>query len=440
MINIDTIRTHPEILKKSLKKRNQEEKIEWIDLVLNQDKKWRQLKQKADKLRQKRNALAEEINKLKKAGKPIESKIRLAKDLPGKISTVENELNELKSEINSYLCRLPNILHDSVPEGNDDEGNVPFKFFKEPQTNSFELKPHGKIVEKLNLANFKKAADVTGAGFNYLMGDLALLDMALQRFAIDELIKKGYTLVEPPLMLNKKAYDGTTDLSDFEKVMYKIDKEDLYLIATSEHPLIALHQNTVVEEKDLPLKYIGVSPCFRKEIGSHGVDSKGLFRMHQFNKVEQVIISNPEDSWAHFEELEKNSENLYRKLGLPFRVVNVCTGDMGTVAAKKYDIEAWYPREKKYKEVGSCSNCTDYQAVRSNIKFQKGEERHYVHTLNNTAIATSRTMVAILENYQQEDGTMIVPRALRKYMNGKKKLGDKKNERRKRTKLIWWKS
>jgi len=422
MLDINTIRSSPDIVKDSLKKRGQEEKIEWVDLVLKNDKKWRQLKQKADRLREKRNKVAESINKLKKQKKSAEEAIKEARELPPKITEIENEMDEIKSELTSYLYRIPNILHESVPIGKDGEENVPFRFHKEPKVPNFELKPHGQLAEERGLADFKKASKVAGAGFNYLKGDLALLDLALQKFAIDELIKKGYKLITPPLMLNKESYEGTTDLADFEKVMYKIDKEELYLIATSEHPLLALHSNEVIDEKDLPLKYISLSQCFRKEIGSRGVDTKGLFRIHQFNKVEQVIICKPEDSLKYHEELEKNSEELYKKMGIPFRVVNVCTGDMGIVAAKKYDIEAWYPREEKYGEVGSCSNCTDYQAVRGNIKYQDGQDRKYVHTLNNTAIATSRAMRAILENFQNQDGSISVPKPLRKYMGKKKKI------------------
>ncbi len=422
MLDIHFVRDNPDIIKDNLKKRDQSDKISWVDEILIKDKRWRNLKQKADRLRKQRNELTNEIRELKQQGKSIENHLKLAKSIPEKITNVENEMNELKQQIDSYLMRLPNILHESVPIGKDEKDNVPIRFFGEPKIPNFELMPHGEFLEKIGLANFKKASQVSGAGFYYVLSDLVLLDMALQRFAVDFLVKKGYTPILPPLMLNKEAYSGTTDLSDFENVMYKIDKEDLYLIATSEHPLVALHSNEVFQEKDLPLKFVGISPCFRKEIGSHGVDTRGLFRVHQFNKVEQVIISKPEDSWDLFEELQRNSEELYKKLGIPYRVVNICTGDIGTVAAKKYDIEAWFPREQEYKEVGSCSNCTSYQAVRSNIKYIKGEERKYVHTLNNTAIATSRTMRVIIENFQNKDGTITIPKPLRKYV-GKKKIG-----------------
>jgi len=280
-------------------------------------------------------------------------------------------------------------------------------------------------LQELGLADFEKAAEVSGHGFYYLLGDIARLEMALVNFAVDSLTKKGYTLVEPPLMLRRKPYEGVTDLKDFETMMYKIDGEDLLLIATSEHPIAAMLMNETLDEKKLPIKFAGYSPCFRKELGSHSIDTKGLFRVHHFNKVEQFIFCKPEDSWKLHEELLNNGEELFQKLKIPYRVVNICTGDIGIVAAKKYDIEAWFPRENLYREVISCSNCTSYQATRLNIKYRKGEEKEFVHTLNSTAIATGRAIRAIVENYQQKDGTIKVPQVLQKYM-GKKVIGKKK--------------
>ncbi|MFA5247172.1 MAG: serine--tRNA ligase, partial [Candidatus Micrarchaeia archaeon] len=245
------------------------------------------------------------------------------------------------------------------------------------------------------------------------------------RFAMDLLVTKGYTPVMPPYMMNRAAYEGVTDLSDFEKVMYKIDGEDEYLIATSEHPMGGMYKDEIFEEKDLPLKLAGISPCFRREIGAHGIDTKGLFRVHQFHKIEQFIFCKPEESWAFHEELLANAEEVFQKLGLPYQVVAICTGDIGTVAAKKYDIEVWMPREKKYREVVSCSNCTAYQAARLNIKVRDRkdfESKQYVHTLNSTAIATSRALRAILENYQHEDGSVSIPKVLQPYMNNRETL------------------
>jgi seryl-tRNA synthetase len=250
--------------------------------------------------------------------------------------------------------------------------------------------------------------------------------MALINFALEELKNKGYVLVEPPFMMRKKPYEGVTDLADFEEMLYKIEEEDLYLIATSEHAIAAMHMNEVLDEKDLPLRYAGISACFRKEAGSHGRDTRGIFRTHQFNKVEQFIFCKPEDSWKMHEELRENAEYLAQKLELPYRLVSVCTGDIGTVAAKKYDLEVWMPAQNSYREIVSCSNCTDYQARRLNIKYReiKGKPpKDFVHTLNSTAIATGRTIVAILENYQQKDGSIIIPTVLRKYMGGIERIG-----------------
>jgi len=421
MLDINLIREKPEIIKNDLKKRKDFEKQKWVDEVKKKDEELRKIKQKLDSLRHERNQIAQQINQAKKKKQDIKSLIKKAKTLPEKIKKSEEKYNQLNKKIKFYLMRLPNILHKSVPYGKDDSENVEVKKVGKTKKPSFELKTHTEIIENLNIGDFQKAAEVSGSGFHYLKNDLAQLNIALMQFAIDSLRKKGYQLFIPPLMLRRKPYEGVTDLSDFENVMYKIENEDLYLIATSEHPIAAYFMNETLNEKDLPVKIVGMSPCFRKEIGSRGVDTKGLYRIHQFWKIEQFIFCKPEDSWKYHEELQTNSEQLYKKLGIPFRVVNICTGDIGIVAAKKYDIETWFPRQKKYGEVGSNSNCTDYQARRLNIKFinNKGEKQ-YIHTLNNTALATSRTMVAILENFQQKNGSVKIPVVLQKYMNGLK--------------------
>jgi seryl-tRNA synthetase len=277
--------------------------------------------------------------------------------------------------------------------------------------------------------DIERAGKIAGARFFYLKTEGVLLDMALMSFAIEEMVKKGHKPVEPPFMMRREAYEGVVALSDFEDVLYKIEGEDLYLIATSEHPMAAMFMNEVLRAEDLPLKFVGISPNFRKEAGAHGKDTRGIFRTHQFNKIEQFIFCKPEDSWRIHEELIRNAEELIQKLGLSYRVVNVCTGDMGTVAAKRYDIEAWMPAQGAYREMISCSNDTDYQARRLNIKYREKEGEApagLVHTLNSTALATGRTIVAILENYQQEDGSIIVPKALRKYMGGIEKIEHKR--------------
>ncbi|MBW2976602.1 serine--tRNA ligase [Candidatus Woesearchaeota archaeon] len=425
MLTIKFIRENTGIVKADLKKRNDTEKLKWIDVLLEKDREYLSLLKKEQELRHRRNLLTDEIRQLKKQGKDIKEKIKEAQEFPKKVTELTEKVEKLRNEIRHYLMRIPNILHESVPVGKDDTENKTVRKWGEIKKFNFELKTHGEIIENLGLGDFDNAAKVSGRGFYYLLNELALMDMALQKFAIDNLIKKGYILAEVPLMLRRKPYEGVTDLGDFETMMYKIDKEDLYLIATSEHAIGARFMNHLFDEKELPAKFVGVSACFRKEIGSHGIDEKGIFRVHQFNKVEQFIFCKPEDSWKLHEELIKNAEEIFKKLKLPYRIVNICTGDIGTVAAKKYDLEVYMPREKTYKEVVSCSNCTSYQATRLNIKYQKGPEKEYVHTLNSTAIATSRAIRGILENYQQKDGTVKVPAALVPYMNGIKVLGKK---------------
>ncbi len=422
MLDIKFVRENPDAVREDLRKRNDQEKLSWVDDMLEKDKEYRRLLQESEELRHRRNVITDDINELKKQGKDISKRIQEAKELPKKIADMERTIDELRAKIQFYLMRIPNILHKSVPVGKDDTENKTVRLSGEKKKFPFELKSHGELIEQLGIGDFDNAAKISGNGFYYLFGDLALLEHSLQRFAIDILAKKGYKLVAPPLMMRRKPYEGVTDLADFETMMYKIENEDLYLIATSEHPIAALNMNKTFNDDELPLKYCGISSCFRKEIGSHGIDTKGLFRVHQFNKIEQFIFCRPEDSWKFHEELINNAEIIFKKLKLPYMIVNICTGDIGIVAAKKYDLEVWMPRENKYREAVSCSNCTSYQAVRLNIRYRKGEEKEYIHTLNSTAIATGRALRAIIENYQQKDGTIKIPAALVPYMNGKKKI------------------
>ena len=420
MLDIRFVRANPDAVKADLKKRNDLLKIPWVDEILQKDARSRELKGRTDELRRRRNVISREINEARKAGNDTTALMTEAANLPQKIRENDAEQEEISTTIRSHLMRLPNILHDSVPQGKDDSENVEFKRVGTPRTFDFELKNHGQLAADRGWADFERAAKISGAGFYFLKGNLVLLDLALQRFTIDLLAKKGFTPVIPPFMISRSSYEGVTDLDDFEKVMYKIDGDDTYLIATSEHPIGAMFQEEIFEEKDLPLRLAGVSPCFRREIGSHGLDTKGLFRVHQFSKVEQFVFCKPEDSWQIHEELLANAEEVFQSLCLPYHVVNICTGDIGTVAAKKYDIEVWMPRENAYKEVVSCSNCTTYQSVSLNIRVrdkENFESKHYVHTLNSTAIATSRAIRAILENNQQSDGSVEIPVVLRPYMN-----------------------
>jgi len=424
MLDIKLIREHPEVVRKNLEKRGDLGKLKMLDDLIRYDREWRQLLTKTNELRHRRRIVTEEIAKLKKEGKGASEKVEEAKNIPEEIQKLEEQVEERKARVNNILFRLPNLLHESVPLGKDESANVVVRVVGKPPKFDFEPKNHLEMAQNLGLIDAERAAKVAGHGFYYLKGALVLLDFAIMNYTIDFMMKRGYALFEPPFMMHKKPYMGATDLETFEDQLYKVEGEDLYLIATAEHPLAALYMNEVIEKKDLPMKLVGVSTNFRREVGAHGKYTKGLFRMHQFNKVEQFVFCLPEHSWKLHEELQKNAEDLYTNLGLHFRTVNVCTADIGNLAAKRFDVEVWMA-DGVYREVGSNSNCTDYQARRLNIRYREKEgmaPAGFVHTVNNTALATSRTMMAILEQFQQRDGTVMIPKALRPYMNGMEKI------------------
>jgi seryl-tRNA synthetase len=428
MLDIKLFRETPEIIKENLKKRGWEESdISIVDEVIQNDVNWRKSRQEADSLKHQRNVVTEEIANAKKAGGDISEKVQSMKEINEKIKNLDEDINNFLNNRNELLLKIPNLMHESVPQGKDDSENVPLRHWGKPKEYDFELKSHQDIIEGLNQGSFEYSQTTSGAGFYYLYEDLVMLDLALMRFSIDQLRKDGYKLVQPPFMLRRKAMQGVVDLSDFEDVLYKLENEDLYLISTSEHPMGAMLMDRVLPQKDLPMRLCGVSPCFRKEIGAHGVDTRGIFRTHQFNKVEQFAYSTPEQSWDEHELMIKNAEAIFQKLEIPYRIVNICTGDLGGTAAKKYDLDAWMAKQGEYKEVVSCSNCTSYQARKLNIRFEnKSGDRDFVHTINSTAIATSRAIVAILENNQLADGTVEIPKVLRPYMNNIEVIG--KNE------------
>ncbi len=424
MLDIKLIRENQELVKKNLSRRGDPEKLQMLDELVNCDSEWRRLLTEANGLRHERREINNEIAALKKAGKDADKQIEKGRRLDGEIVAVEQQVEQHKQRVDYILMRLPNLLHESVPFGKDENDNLEVKTWGKPPKFCFPPKNHLEIAQGLGLIDEERGAKVAGHGFFYLKGDLVLLDLALQRFAVDTLIKKGFSVVEPPFMMRRKPYEGVTDLSDFENVMYKVENEDLYMIATAEHPLAAMFMDETLLKDDLPVKLVGVSSCFRKEVGAHGKYTKGLFRVHQFNKAEQFVFCLPEESWAFHEELQQNAEMLYQALGLHYKVVNSCTGDIGTVAAKKYDINVWMA-DGVYREVGSNSNCTDYQARRLNVRYREKEgqaPKGFVHTLNNTAIATSRTMLAVLEQHQQKDGSIAIPEPLSKYMGGLERL------------------
>ena len=418
MLDIRFVREHPDAVKKNLQKRHARERIPLLEDLLRKDTQWRQLRQKIDLLRQRRNAISQEINEIVKKGQSPDAQIKEAKLLPQEISTLEHEADVLKTDVDLLLLRMPNLLHPEVPSGKDAHDNPQLRKWGTPTKFSFELKSHEDLLEGLGCANFEAGRTNAGQGFNYLLGPVARLDHALQRYGVDFLLKKGFRLVVPPMLLKKDVLLGALNgLHDFEQVVYKLAEEDLYLIGTAEHSLVTLMKGRLIRKEDLPLKVCAVTPCFRKEIGAHGVDTKGLFRMHQFNKVEQVVFCEPKDSDKRLEEMQKITEKFFQSLKIPYRVVEICAGDLGDKFARQYDIEAWFPRQKKYAEVTSAGSCTDFQARALNIRYQDGKEAHPVHVLNNTMVATSRAMVAILENYQRKDGTLKVPRALWPYMH-----------------------
>lgn len=420
MIDINLVREKEALVRENYAKRGGH--IPLNDLI-KMDREWRDLGMRLDELRHRKNVAADDIAMLKKKKQDASSHINEMKDISNHITAMEAERKVVEEKRNTLLLEMPNILHDSVPVGKDSSENLELRTWGKKTHFNFKPKGHTELMEALDLGDIERASRATGARFYYLKNNLFRMGLALATFTVDFLMKRGFTSMETPFMLKKEAIQGAIALSDFGDVIYKIEGEDLYLIATAEHTLLAYHMGEVFAPEELPRCYCGYSTNFRKEAGAHGKDTKGIFRVHQFDKVEQFVFCKPEDSWHWHENLIKNAEELYQALEIPYRVVNVCTGDMGTVAAKKYDLEAWMPVQGEYREVVSCSNCTEYQSRRLNIRYRTPEGNRYVHTLNSTAIAIQRTLVAILENFQQADGSIIVPKVLRPYMNGIERIG-----------------
>jgi seryl-tRNA synthetase len=424
LLDIKFVRDNPDVVRENLKRRGDEGKLAWVDELLANDAKWRSIQSEANNLRSKRNKITEQIAQLRKRGEDASDLMKSAEQIPNEIKSLESQSVELEEKVTKTLMLLPNIMHESVPFGRDENDNLEMKKWGTPPKFDFQPKDHIDLAGSLGLIDMERAAKVAGARFYYLRGDLVTLNYALVRLALDFLDIKGYKLCQPPYLLHRSAIGGAVALSDFEDVIYKIEGEDLYLLATSEHALLAQHMGEILDGKSLPFRYAGVSPCFRREAGAHGRDTKGIFRTHQFEKVEQFVFCKPEQSWEEHEKLIATAEEFVQTLKIPYRVVNVCTGDLGAVAAKKYDLEAWLPGQGKYREIVSCSNCTSYQAVRSKIRFRDrpDEPTKWVHTLNSTLIATERTLVAIIENYQNENGSINIPETLQFYMRGVTKI------------------
>jgi len=429
MIDLKLIRESPEFVKENIKKKFQDEKIHLVDKVKKLDEGWRRLKYEGDRLRSERNKISEEINQAKKRKDEKSAKvlIKKAKDIPTEIERLSKKANKLENEIREIMFVIPNIIHESVPLGKSDKENVEIKKIGKLKEFSFPVKSHVEIGENLGVLDFDISAKISGKGFYFMKGDLALLNMALINFSRDHMVKHGFEYIEPPLMIKKEILSGVYSNSEIAQMAYKVEDEDLYLIATSEHPLIGQFINKTLKKSELPVLQTGYSMCFRKEIGSHGIDEKGIYRTHQFNKQEMIIICLPEESYKWYDKMLNYSVDLFKALEIPIRILECCSGDLADLKAKSCDLEAWSPRQKKYFEITSLTNMEESQARRLNVKIDDKGNRYFAHTLNNTVIATSRALVAILENNQQKDGSVKIPKVLWSYMNGKKVI--KKREK-----------
>jgi len=433
MIDIKILRENPELVKENIKKKDQNEKLVLVDKILDLDKEWRKARVEADNLRAERNKISESINLAKKSKdeKKAQEYLKKAKKIPEEIAELEKKEQDLEKEIKSYLIKIPNFISPETPKGKDSAENVQYIVGGKIPKFNFTPKNHVELAEKLGIADFDSSARVSGTGFYYLKNELAILNQALIRFAIDFMRKKDYEYIEPPLMLNEKSIYASMDKAAIEQSVYKIDGEDLGLIGTAEQSVLAMHSQQTIPESQLPKKYFAYSMCFRKEVGAHGINEKGLWRTHQFNKVEQFIFCKPEDSIKLYEELLKNSMGILDALELPYRVIEICTGDLADWKYRSADLEVWRPTTKAYGEVMSLSNCTDYQARKLDIKCinSKGERR-VLHTLNDTALATSRIMVTLIENNQQEDGSIKIPKALWPYTGFKEIKAEKLKQKK----------
>jgi seryl-tRNA synthetase len=425
MLDIKLIREKPDLVRENLKKRGDKTALDTLDGTIYHDNEWRKIVDKLNSLRAERNTLSKQVAELRKEGEDASDFIEKTKQMLADIQKLESREDVLRIAIDNNMQSLPNILHESVPPGKDESENVEVRSWGEPREFDFPVKNHVELIEDLGLADFESSAKTSGAGFYLLKGDLALLDQALIRFAVEHMVKKGYVYIEPPLLLYEDILRAALDMEGFEQSIYKVDQDDLCLIGTSEYSLLGMHADEVIPEHELPKKYFAYTMCFRKEIGSHGINERGLWRTHQFNKVEQFVFCKPEDSDKYYDEMMVISEEIYRALGLPYRVVESCSGDLAMWKARGSDIEVWRPTTGDYGEICSLSDCTDYQARNLRIRTILPDGTRVVpHTINNTVLATSRTMVAILENYQNEDGTVTVPEALRPLIEGKEAIGD----------------
>ncbi|MAH07932.1 serine--tRNA ligase [Candidatus Pacearchaeota archaeon] len=427
MIDIKLIREDPDLVKENVRKKFQDDKLKLVDLLVKKDEMWRKVKYDADKLRGERNKVSEEINKAKKAKDEKKAKelIKKAKEIPDKIKKLEEKTAGLIEEIRGLQIEIPNIMSKNVPIGEDEKGNKVARKVGKIGKFGFPVKSHVELIDDLGLGDFESSSRVSGTGFYYLEGELALLNQALLNYARDIMVKKGFKYVETPLLLREEIIDKVTDLNDKEQQIYVVDDDPkMALIGTSEHSLIGRFVDSEIEGSKLPIKHTSYSMCFRKEIGAHGIDERGLFRTHQFNKIEMIVICDPSESEGFFKEMQDISVEIFEGLEVPIRVLKICSGDLGDLKYEQIDVEAYSPRRKDYFEVGSCSNLTGSQARKLGITSRVKGDRITPHTLNNTALASSRALVAILENHQQKDGSVKIPKVLWKYTGFRVIKGD----------------
>lgn len=424
MLDIKFLRENPDLVKENIKKKFQDQKLPLVDEVIVKDRELRTMKQRVDDLRAQRNAMSKQIGGLMKEGKRDE-----AEAVKQQVASMADELKEIEEKeavvrdrVQEIMMQIPNMIDPSVPIGKDDSENVELEKFGEPVVPAFEIPYHTEIMEKFNGIDLDSARKVAGNGFYYLMGDIARLHSAVISYARDFMIDRGFTYVVPPFMIRSNVVTGVMSFAEMEGMMYKIEGEDLYLIGTSEHSMIGKFIDTILDEKDLPYTYTSYSPCFRKEKGAHGIEERGVYRIHQFEKQEMIVVCKPEESADWFVKLYMNTVDLFRSLDIPVRTLECCSGDLADLKCKSVDVEAWSPRQQKYFEVGSCSNLTDAQARRLKIRVKGSDGKYFAHTLNNTVVAPPRMLIAFLENNLNEDGSVNIPEALRPYMGGQEKL------------------
>ena len=429
MIDIKFLRENPELVKDNIKKKFQDEKLALVDEVLDLDVKNRETKLNGDNLRAERKSLSNKIGSLMKEGNKKEAEIIKSKvnEINSKLEENEALENKYSEEIKSRMMRIPNIMHPSVPIGKDDSENVEIEKFGEPIVPDYEIPFHGDIMEALGGLDLDSSRRVAGQGFYYLMGDVARLHSAVLTYARDFMINKGFTYCIPPFMIRSDVVTGVMSFEEMDAMMYKIEGEDLYLIGTSEHSMIGKFKDQILRKEDMPYTMTSYSPCFRKEKGAHGIEERGVYRIHQFEKQEMIVVCEPEDSWDWYDKMWSYTVEFFRSMDIPVRTLECCSGDLADLKAKSCDVEAWSPRQKKYFEVGSCSNLTDAQARRLGIRIKGENGTYFAHTLNNTVVAPPRMLISIMENNYKPDGSVTVPKVLRPYMGGLEKIEIKEN-------------